>query len=66
MPAISKAQRIVMAIAEHDPSKLRKKNRGVLKMSKKQLHEFAETPSRGLPEHKSRNRLRYADQGRKG
>lgn len=30
-----------MAIAEHEPSKLYKKNRGVLKMSKKQLSEFA-------------------------
>jgi hypothetical protein len=32
-----------MAIAEHDPSKVSKKNRGVLKMSHKQLHDFAAT-----------------------
>ena len=38
-----------MAIAEHDPSKLKKKNRGLLKMSHQQLHEFADTPEKGLP-----------------
>ena len=32
-----------MAIAEHAPGKLYKKNRGVLKMSHKQLHDFAST-----------------------
>ena len=43
MPAKSVAQRQLMAIAEHDPSKVSKKNRGVLKMSHKQLHDFAST-----------------------
>ena len=38
-----------MAIAEHHPEKLKKKNRGLLKMSPRQLHEFADTPERGLP-----------------
>lgn len=32
-----------MAIAEHEPSRLYKRNRGVAKMSKQQLHEFAST-----------------------
>ena len=32
-----------MAIAEHHPSEVSKKNRGVLKMSHKQLHDFAAT-----------------------
>jgi hypothetical protein len=41
----------MMAIAEHDPSKLYAKNRGVLKMSLKQLHDFAATRRRGLPMH---------------
>lgn len=51
MPSVSRAQRIAMAIAEHHPSKLNKKNRGLLKMSHKQLHEFASTPEKGLPYH---------------
>jgi hypothetical protein len=49
MPAVSKNQQIVMAIAEHDPSKLYKKNRGLLKMSHQQLHDFAHTKRSGLP-----------------
>jgi hypothetical protein len=43
MPATSKKQRRLMAIAEHAPSKLHKANRGVLKMSKPQLHDYAAT-----------------------
>lgn len=38
-----------MAIAEHDPSKLKKKNKGLLKMSHKQLHDYASTSEKGLP-----------------
>lgn len=38
-----------MAIAEHDPSEIYAKNRGVLKMSHQQLHDFASTPRKGLP-----------------
>lgn len=41
MPAKTEKQRVAMAIAEHHPDKLYKKNRGMLKMSKDQLHEFA-------------------------
>ncbi len=48
MPAISDKQRMMMAIAEHHPEKLHKENRGVLKMSHSQLHDFAAT--KGLPE----------------
>ena len=43
MPAVSTKQRQLMAIAEHNPSKVRKENRGVLQMSKGQLHDFAAT-----------------------
>lgn len=50
MPAVSKKQQIAMAIAEHDPSKLDARNRGLLKMSHQQLHDFAATPRKGLPE----------------
>lgn len=49
MPAVSKKQQIAMAIAEHNPSKLNKKNKGLLKMSHSQLHDFASTPRTGLP-----------------
>ena len=52
MPAVSEKQREAMAIAEHHPSKLHKKNRGVLKMSHKQLHEFAST--KGLKKKKKK------------
>lgn len=40
-----------MAIAEHNPSKLKKKNKGLLSMSKGQLHDFASTSTKGLPKH---------------
>lgn len=41
MPSVSEKQRVAMAIAEHHPEKLYKKNRGMLGMSHQQLHEFA-------------------------
>lgn len=49
MPAKSKKQRRAMAIAEHHPEKLKKKNRGLLKMTKSQLHDYASTKEKGLP-----------------
>jgi hypothetical protein len=52
MPSVSKAERRVMAIAEHHPSELYPRNRGLLKMKKSQLHEFADTKESGLPERK--------------
>lgn len=56
MPAVSKAQQVAMAIAEHHPDKLNKKNKGLLKMSHKQLHEFASTPRKSLPNHASKEK----------
>jgi hypothetical protein len=54
MPAVSEAQRKLMAIAEHDPSKLYPENKGIAQsMSKGQLHDFAATKGK-LPQHKSR------------
>ena len=50
MPAKSVAQQQAMAIAEHEPSKLKGKNRGLLKMKKSDLHDFASTKHAGLPE----------------
>ncbi len=38
-----------MAMAEHSPSSLYAKNKGVAKMSHKQLHDFASTKRKGLP-----------------
>lgn len=52
MPAVSKKQQMAMAIAEHEPEKLYGKNRGLLKMSHQQLHDFAATPRSGLPVRK--------------
>ena len=49
MPSVSKKQQEVMAIAEHAPGKLYKRNRGLLKMSHQDLHDFASTPRKGLP-----------------
>ena len=43
MPAKTEKQRKMMAIAEHHPEKLYKENRGVLKMSKEQLGDFAKS-----------------------
>ncbi len=48
MPARSKAQQAFMAIAEHEPGKLRGKKP---KMTKQQLHDFAATKTKRLPEH---------------
>jgi hypothetical protein len=52
MPAESKSQRRAMAIAEHAPGKLFSRNKGLLKMSGDQLHDFASTKERGLPQRK--------------
>lgn len=52
MPAKSNAQRIAMAIAEHHPGKLYKKNRGMLKMSKQQLSEYASTTAKSIAKGK--------------
>jgi len=50
MPATSKAQRRLMAIAEHDPSAVYARNKGVLDMTKDQLHDFAATKEKKLPQ----------------
>jgi len=41
MPSETERQRVAAAIAEHYPEKLYKRNRGMLKMSRSQLHDFA-------------------------
>ena len=49
MPSLSQNQQIATAVAEHEPGKLYARNRGLLKMSRRQLHDFASTPRMGLP-----------------
>lgn len=51
MPAKSRAQQQAMAIAEHSPDKLSAKNKGLLKMSHGQLHDFASTKRKNLPQY---------------
>jgi hypothetical protein len=49
MPAVSRKQRVAAAIAEHEPGKLYKRNRGLLKMGKEELHKYASTKGAGNP-----------------
>jgi hypothetical protein len=46
MPAVSQKQQRFMAMAEHNPSKLREP---APNMTHAQLHDFAATPRTGLP-----------------
>lgn len=41
-----------MALAASHPEKVYKRNKGVVQMTLKQLHEFARTPRMGLPARK--------------
>jgi hypothetical protein len=54
MPAKSKKQRRAMAIAEHHPEKLYRRNKSLLGMSPQSLHEFASTKEKGLPAKKGK------------
>jgi hypothetical protein len=51
MPAKSVAQRRLMAMALHNPGMIKGKNRGVMKMSAEDLHDFASTKEKGLKQH---------------
>lgn len=57
MPAESVAQRRAIAIAKHNPEKLYKRNRGLLKMSREEMHKFASTSEKGLPKKKRKERV---------
>lgn len=50
MAAVSKSQRQLIALAEHHPEEVYPKNRGVLKMKKSEMHKFASTKEKNLPE----------------
>ncbi len=58
MPARSVKQRKLMAIALHAPGKLYKRNRGVMKMDKMSMEEFARTSEKGLPKKKGKKKSR--------
>src|SRR2546421_73414 len=63
MPATSAKQRALMAIAEHNPGQVQKRNRGVLKMSQGQLHDFAATKGLGPVKHDTAPPGGFAHQG---
>jgi hypothetical protein len=50
-----------MAIAEHNPSALYGRNKGMLGMTHKQLHDFASTPRKGLPSHAKKHKITIGD-----
>ncbi len=54
MPAKSVKQRRAMAIAEHAPAKLYKRNAGMKNMVAAQLAEFTEVPEKTLPAKRGR------------
>ena len=58
MPAVSVAQRQLFAIAEHRPEQLYARNKGLKKMTHKQLHEFASTSEKNLPSYKAAHKAR--------
>lgn len=66
MPATSKKMRRVMAIAEHHPEMLYKRNRGMLKMSRQQLHEYASTSEVGMSTKEKNDKRRERIYRRKG
>lgn len=58
MPATSQAMQQAAAIAEHHPEQLHAENRGLLKMKKSDLHDFAATKRKGLPKRAPTGRRR--------
>jgi hypothetical protein len=52
-----------MAIAEHEPEKLYERNKGMLKMTHAQLHDFAATKRKGLPAKKKLKRGQHKKGG---
>ena len=54
MPPKSKSQRKAAAIAKNHPEKLHKRNRGMTKMTRKQLNKYASGSEKGLPKKKKR------------
>jgi hypothetical protein len=65
MPATSQKQQQAMAIAEHAPEKLYSRNKGLKKMSKSQLHDFASTKRKGLPRSASKRSSKRSFRGKR-
>lgn len=59
MPATSKKQAIVAAIAEHSPDKLMARNKSILSMGKSDLSDFASTPQKGLPYQAPKKKAKF-------
>jgi hypothetical protein len=56
MPAKSKAQQKLAAIAKHHPEKVHAKNKGILDMPANALAEYADTKRKGLPAHTKKSK----------
>jgi len=50
-----------MAIAAHHPEALFKRNKGLRRMTPEQLHEFASTEEKGLPQRVRRRARTHTD-----
>jgi hypothetical protein len=59
MPAPSVAARRAWAIAEHNPEELYDRNKGMLKATHQQQHDFASTKEKDLPQHVHKNPLSF-------
>ena len=57
MPAVSTKQRQLFAIAEHAPGKLHKENKGLAKLPKQTLHDFAATKGLGAKKPAAKGNL---------
>lgn len=62
---VSKAQIVAARIAEHNPGELNSENRGLLKMSKDELHKFASASPSGLPQHVTKTRKDHLKEAHK-
>lgn len=54
----SEKQKVVARIAEHAPEKLYSRNKGMLSMSKSQLHDFATGPIKAKKKKNDRSQER--------
>jgi hypothetical protein len=65
MPSESKAQRRFMGWLEHNPEQAAAEGKST-NMSHQQLHDFASTPEKGLPEHVAKKPRGYRDNAKIG
>lgn len=61
MPSVSKAQRRFFGWAEHNPEQAKAEGKAT-GMTTSQMHDFAATPEKGLPEKKKSTRKFYGEQ----